>query len=36
VKWTDGGTLYDGWAPDNIRTMRQAKAEAIRGACLEE
>lgn len=25
---------YDGWAPDEIRTMPAAKREAIKGACL--
>jgi hypothetical protein len=34
VTWTDGGTLYDGWAPESVTTMKQAKAEAIRGAML--
>ena len=34
VRWKDGGLLYDGWAPDNIFTLEQAKAEAVRGACL--
>lgn len=31
----DGGHLYDGWAPDTVRTMREAKLEARRGACLD-
>lgn len=35
VRWKDGGLLYDGWAPDEIRRMRDAKREAIRGACLD-
>lgn len=34
VRWHDGGLLYDGWAPETIRTMRDAKREAIRGAQL--
>ena len=34
VTWSDGGKLYDGWAPPEIRTMREAKREALRGACL--
>lgn len=25
---------YDGWAPDEVRTMPAAKREALRGACL--
>lgn len=34
--WMEDGCLgYDGWAPDDIRTMRDAKREAIRGACLD-
>ena len=28
------GTAYDGWAPDHIRTMKEAKREALRGAGL--
>jgi hypothetical protein len=35
VTWKDGGRLYDGWAPQSVRTIREAKAEAIRGACLD-
>lgn len=35
VNWTDGGALYDGWAPDHIRTMKEAKKEALYGAKLE-
>lgn len=35
VLWKDGGALYDGWAPDHVRTMREAKKEAVRGACLD-
>jgi len=36
VAHKDGGYLYDGWAPESVRTMPQAKAEARRGACLDE
>lgn len=25
---------YDGWAPDTVRTMPEAKREALKGACL--
>lgn len=31
----DGGHLYDGYAPEGVTTMRQAKREAIKGACLD-
>lgn len=34
VKWKDGSYMYDGWAPENVRTLKEAKAEAVRGACL--
>ena len=34
VRWKDGSYMYDGWAPEEIRTMKAAKAEAIRGAQL--
>ena len=34
VRHEDGGLMYDGWAPEEIRTMRDAKKEAIRGAQL--
>lgn len=30
-----GGYLYDGWAPSSVCTMAEAKAEAIRGSCLD-
>lgn len=30
-----GGYLYDGWSPVGITTMREAKREALYGACLE-
>jgi ferredoxin-NADP reductase len=36
VRWPDGGYIYDGWAPDSVRTMTAAKREAKRGACLDE
>lgn len=34
VTWKDGGRMYDGWAPEEIRNMRAAKLEAMRGACI--
>lgn len=34
VRWKDGGMLYDGWSPEGITTMAQAKREAVKGACL--
>lgn len=27
----DGGHLYDGWAPDDVQTMDEAKREAFYG-----
>ena len=36
VRWKDGGLLYDGWAPESIRRMADAKRQARRGACLDE
>jgi uncharacterized protein (DUF2461 family) len=36
VRAADGGYLYDGWAPEGVTTMPEAKREAIRGACLDE
>lgn len=36
VTGKDGCHRYNGWAPDSVRTMPQAKREAIRGACLDE
>lgn len=30
-----GMLAYDGWAPDGITTMDQAKHEALRGACIQ-
>ncbi len=34
VTWKDGCYMYNGYAPKGITTMREAKAEAIKGACL--
>lgn len=34
VRWKDGGNMYDGWAPETVTTMSEAKSEAIRGAQL--
>ena len=34
VRWKDGCHMYDGYSPEGIETMAQAKGEAIRGACL--
>lgn len=31
----DFGYAYDGWAPEGITTMKEAKAEALRGAMIE-
>jgi hypothetical protein len=36
VRATDGGYLYDGYAPAGITTLAEAKREAIRGAMLDE
>ena len=30
------GTLYEGYAPEEVETMRQAKSEALRGSMLVE
>lgn len=30
----DGGYLYDGWAPENVTRMSDAKKEAIKGSCF--
>jgi len=30
----DGGYLYDGWAPREITSIKEAKKEALRGAML--
>ena len=35
VRAKDGGYLYDGYSPEGITTIDQAKREAIRGACLD-
>jgi hypothetical protein len=32
----EGSMIYDGWSPEGIVTMAQAKREAIRGAMLDE
>lgn len=29
-----GCHAYDGWSPAGVNTLREAKREAIRGACL--
>lgn len=34
VAHASGSMMYDGYSPEGIETMAQAKAEAIRGACL--
>ncbi|WP_116654858.1 hypothetical protein [Pelagibacterium sediminicola] len=34
VTHADGGLMYDGYSPEGIETMAQAKVEAVRGACL--
>ena len=34
VRWKDGGYLYDGWSPEGVDTMAEAKRDAIQGACL--
>lgn len=34
VRSKDGSAMYDGWAPETVRTMTEAKRESIRGACL--
>lgn len=34
VKDFGGSYAYDGWAPNDVRTMPAAKREAIKGACL--
>lgn len=35
VTHADGGMMYDGYSPEGIETMAEAKKEAIRGACLD-
>ena len=32
--FNDYGHAYDGYSPEGIETMAEAKREAIRGACL--
>lgn len=34
VAWKDGGLLYDGWSPEGVNTIAEAKREAIKGAQL--
>ena len=34
VTHSDGGHLYNGWAPEGVRTMAAAKREALYGSCL--
>lgn len=34
VRAPDGGHLYDGYSPEGVNTMAQAKREALRGARL--
>lgn len=36
VRARNDGLLYDGWAPEEVRTIADAKKEAVRGACLDE
>lgn len=31
-----GGALYDGWPPEQVRTMDEAKREALAGSCLDK
>ncbi len=31
----NGGHLYDGWAPESVTTIAEAKKEAIRGSGLD-
>lgn len=33
--YSSAGHGYDGWAPDHVTNMKQAKVEALRGACIE-
>lgn len=35
VKWKDGGYLYNGYSPESVLTMAQAKREACWGAGLD-
>ncbi|WP_312066057.1 hypothetical protein [Brevundimonas sp.] len=34
VQGSDGCYRYDGWSPEGVETMAEAKREAIKGACL--
>lgn len=34
VRAPSGDYAYDGWAPEEIQTMEQAKKEAVKGAML--
>ncbi len=34
VKHFEGGYAYDGWAPEDVRTMKAAKKEALKGAMI--
>lgn len=36
VKWKDGGYLYNGYSPESVESMAQAKREACWGAGLDE
>lgn len=36
VTHADGTMMYDGYSPEGIETMAEAKREAIRGACLDQ
>lgn len=36
VTHADGCMMYDGYSPEGIETMAEAKREAIRGACLDK
>lgn len=36
VEAADGGYLYDGWSPEGVTTIAQAKREALVGAGLKE
>ncbi len=31
-----GGALYDGWAPERVRTLAEAKREALVGSRLDK
>lgn len=33
---TTGLDAYDGWAPESVTTIREAKQEALYGACLAQ